>query len=65
MVKTRALPAIWSTYPAIADKGKAYKAAVIQLAETAGDGVDALKSSVSELGKSCKGCHDEFRAKDF
>ncbi|MDH3451925.1 MAG: cytochrome c [Gammaproteobacteria bacterium] len=63
--KTRSLPEIWSTYPAVSDKGKAYKEAVTKLNASAGNGLDALKAAVGDLGKACKGCHDDFRAKDF
>jgi len=61
--KTSALPKIWDTYPEIADYGKKYKEAVVALAAAAGSGVDALKPAVGDLGKACKGCHDEFREK--
>jgi cytochrome c556 len=61
--KTAALPKIWTTYPEIADYGKKYAMAVNDLAMAAGSGRDALKSKVGALGKSCKGCHDEFREK--
>jgi len=61
--KTAALPEIWSTYPEIAEKGKAYVKAATELAAVAGNGVDALKSKINALGKSCKGCHDDFREK--
>lgn len=61
--KTDSLPEIWSTYPEIAKKGKAYVKAVTELAAVAGDGRDALKSKIGALGKSCKGCHDDFREK--
>ena len=63
--KTRARPETWSTYPAVADKGKAYGEAVAKLASSAGNGVDALKTGVRNLGKACDSCHDDFRAKDF
>jgi cytochrome c556 len=59
--KTTALPKIWTTYPEIGEYGKKYAAAVNELAAVAGNGVDALKSKMGALGKSCKGCHDEFR----
>ncbi len=59
--ETAALPEIWSTYPEIAEKGKAYVKAVNELAPVAGNGLDALKSKISALGKGCKGCHDDFR----
>ena len=61
--KTGALPEIWSSYPKIAEKGKNYMKAVENLAAVAGNGADALKSKIAALGKSCKGCHDDFREK--
>lgn len=61
--KTRALAEIWSTYPEIADKGKAMAEASGALMAVAGNGLDALKGSIGDAGKSCKGCHDDFRAK--
>ena len=63
--KTRALPAIWETYPAVLDKSKAWKDAIAALAEAAGGGLDKLRPAVAALGKSCAGCHDEYRAKNF
>jgi cytochrome c556 len=61
--KTTALPDIWTTYPEISEYGKKYAMAVNALAAVAGDGRDALKSKIGDIGKSCKGCHDEFREK--
>jgi cytochrome c556 len=61
--KTTALPKIWTTYPEISEYGKKYVSAVKDLAAVAGTGADALKSKMGALGKSCKGCHDEFREK--
>lgn len=58
---TAALPKIWTTYPEIAEYGKKYAAAVNDLPAVAGSGLDALKSKLGALGKSCKGCHDDFR----
>lgn len=63
--KTRALPVAWETYPAIMDKHNAWKAAVADLAAVAGTDVDGLRSKIGDLGKSCKGCHDTYRAEDF
>jgi len=60
--KTRTLPKVWTTYPEISEKGKAYAKAVGELAAVAGNGLDALKGKVGALGKGCKGCHDDFRA---
>jgi cytochrome c556 len=62
--KTTTKKALWETYPEVAEYGKKYKTAVDELAAEAGNGVDALRSKVGALGKSCKGCHDEYRQKD-
>ncbi len=62
--KTTASSKIWTTYPKIKDYGKKYTKAVKALAAEAGNGLDAMRSKISALGKSCKGCHDEFREKD-
>ena len=62
--KTRALPEIWSTYPAVGEKDQALKDAAAALAEVAGDGLDALRSKIGAVGKACKGCHDDFRAEE-
>ena len=61
--KTTSLPKIWTTYPEIGNYGKKYATAVNELAAAAGNGRDALRSKIGALGKSCKGCHDEFREK--
>ena len=61
---TTAIQKIWTTYPEIGKYGKKYKTAVNELVSVAGKGDKALKSKIGALGKSCKGCHDEFREKD-
>lgn len=61
--RTRALPELWETYPAVVEKGEDLAVAAAALAANAGNGLDALKSSMGDVGKSCKGCHDKFRAK--
>jgi len=61
--KTRALPEIWSTFPAITEKADALKTAAAALAPVAGNGLDALKGAIGDVGASCKGCHDDYRAK--
>lgn len=61
--KTTSLPKIWDTYPEIAEYGKKYASAVNALAAVAGNGRDALKSEIGNLGNACKACHDDFREK--
>ena len=61
--RTRALPKIWETFPAIGENAQELKDAAAVLASEAGNGLDALRGSLGAVGKSCKGCHDEYRAK--
>ena len=63
--KTRALASIWESGSDIGDKGQAMRDAVEALTFVAGDGLDALRGAIGDLGQSCKGCHDDFRAEDF
>ena len=58
---TRALPAIWSTYPAVVEKSKEFKSAAAAMADAAGGGLEALQGAMGPLGKSCGGCHEDFR----
>lgn len=60
--KTRALPAAWAADSKVMEKHEAWVKASTELAATAGDGLDALKAGVGALGKSCGGCHDDYRA---
>ncbi|MDA1100780.1 MAG: cytochrome c [Proteobacteria bacterium] len=60
--KTRAKPEIWSTYPDVANKSKALKAALEDLVKVAGTGLEGLKGGIGAVGKACGGCHKPFRA---
>ena len=59
---TRALPVIWETFPDIVDKAEALKEAAAAMMAVAGDGLGALQGAMGDVGASCKGCHDDFRA---
>lgn len=44
-------------------KAQAFQDAAMQLAEVAGDGsFDAVRAQFAKLGRSCKACHDDYRA---
>lgn len=60
--KTRAKPDIWTTYPKISEKGKDMQEAAAKMAAVAGNGLDAVKANMGQLGDGCKGCHKPFRA---
>lgn len=63
--KTRALAKIWGDGAGVQEKGEAFVKAVIELNERAGLGRGELAEAVKQLGGTCKGCHDDYRAKDF
>lgn len=63
--KTRALAEIWKDQDKFAKALGDYQSAVAALGGQVGNGKDALAAAVSELGKSCGGCHKPFRADEF
>jgi len=63
--KTRAMPVLWETFPAVMDKHAGFRAAAGTLAANAGNGPDALRANIGALGASCGACHDIYRAKNF
>lgn len=60
--QTRALPAIWTNYPDIEGKAKAWLEAAQAVEAAAGNGLEALQAAVGPLGGTCKDCHDDYRA---
>jgi cytochrome c556 len=61
--KTGAKPDIWQNSQDFTAKlGDFQKAAAAFETASAGTNVDAVKSSFGDLGKSCKACHDKYRA---
>ena len=61
--KTRAKPEIWRKPEDFAAKTRAFQAAAQKFDATAKAGdVTAIKAGFGELGKTCKACHDPYRA---
>ena len=60
---TAALPAIWTTFPAITEKGAAFGAAADKMAAAAGTDLASLQAVMGELGGACGACHKDFRLK--
>ena len=60
--KTRALPEIWSTYPAVVEKAKAMVTAAEAMAAAAGTDLASLQGAMGDVGKACGGCHKPFQA---
>ncbi len=63
--KTHAKPAIWEKPEDFAQKARAFQGAVTAFDAAARSGdLAAINTAFGDLGKSCKACHDPYRAKD-
>lgn len=63
--KTRALPAIWQKPEDFAAKDHDFQQAAQALKAAADSGdVNAVKAKFAALGKTCKACHDTYRAEE-
>lgn len=58
----RALPALWENFPDVGKKGEALTTASAAMVAAAGEGLGVLQGAMGDLGGSCKGCHDDYRA---
>ncbi|WP_404426004.1 c-type cytochrome [Thalassospira australica] len=61
-VKTTAKPDVWTNWDDFSGRFPVLQEAAMNLAAAAGD-KGAMGAALGELGKSCKGCHDEYRTK--
>ncbi len=61
--KTRTKAEVWDRPDDFTKAVAAFQAAAADLAKTATSNPKAAGSKFQALGKSCKGCHDTFRAK--
>ncbi len=64
--ETKAKPEIWSNRADFDNRLKDFQSHVVALAQVvekdAGN-ADAFKAAAAAVGKDCKGCHDEYKAK--
>ena len=59
---TRAKPEVWSNQADFKKKADDMRVAVDKLVAASKTGsLDALKGAVGDTGKTCKGCHDDYR----
>ena len=63
--KTRALPEIWTTFPAVVEKGDALTKALEAMVVAAGTDLASLQGAFGAVGAGCGGCHRSFRAERF
>lgn len=62
--KSRALPAVFTDTAKFKEGADAMQKSVAALAKISKGGDEAaVKSAIAEVGKTCAGCHDNFRAK--
>jgi cytochrome c556 len=62
--KSAALPAVFTDTAKFKEDGDAMQAAVAKLAATSKGGSEAdVKAAIGAVGKTCGGCHDNFRQK--
>ncbi|MCC9625971.1 cytochrome c [Thalassospira sp. MA62] len=61
-VKTTAASNVWSDWEEFSDYFPQMKEAALTLASAVGDKA-AMGAAMGDLGKTCKGCHDDFRTK--
>ena len=63
--KTHAKPAIWEKPEDFVQKAREFDAVAKAFdAAAKGGDINVIKASFADLGKSCKSCHDPYRAKD-
>jgi cytochrome c556 len=64
---TRAKPTAWTDAAGFKKYSTALQDAVAKLdaAAKGGGGADALKGPVGEIGRTCKGCHDDYRNENY
>lgn len=59
--KTRTKVEAWTTWPEIGKANDALVKASAEFAGVAGNGLDALRGGIGDVGKTCGGCHKVFR----
>jgi cytochrome c556 len=60
---TKALPEVWSKRSVFDERMTKMNEEVKKLPQAARTDLAALKAAVGDVGKACKACHDDFRAK--
>ncbi len=62
--KTRALPAVFTDTAKFKEGSDRLQSMVAQLAKVSKGGDEAaVKAAIADVGKTCAGCHENFRAK--
>jgi cytochrome c556 len=59
---TRAKPEIWKNKKDFEDWGKQLADDATKAQAAAAGGLDSMKTALAAVGKTCSGCHDDYRA---
>jgi len=59
---TRAKPEIWKNKKDFDDWGKQLEDDATKAQAAAAGGLDSMKTALAAMGKTCSGCHDDYRA---
>jgi cytochrome c556 len=59
---TRAKPEIWKNKKDFTDWGKQLEEDATKATAAAAGGLDSMKTALAAVGKTCGGCHDDYRA---
>lgn len=62
--KTKAKPAIWKNKKDFEDWGKQLQDDTAKAQTAAAGGLDAFKPALAAVGKTCSGCHTDYRFDD-
>jgi cytochrome c556 len=63
--ETKARESIWEDWQGFMDKADAARDATAAFAEAVASGdADSIQAAHRDVGRSCKGCHEDFRIKD-
>lgn len=60
---TKAKMAIWKDMNDFDNLFMGLKTASVSLADAAGNGLPALRGAIGDVGKTCKGCHSDYKSK--
>ncbi|MCK0167738.1 cytochrome c [Jannaschia sp. S6380] len=61
---TRALPAIWEDKEGFDAAWTNFAEAATAMQAVAGNGLEEVQAAMGDLGRSCGGCHDDYREPD-
>ena len=61
--KSKALPAVWTDNAKFKTGADRMQSAVAQLAKVSKGDEATVKAALADVGKTCGGCHDDFREK--